>query len=69
LFKEIKQDFIEHKLDDRIMLAIVELIAVLEFIIESFDIEATISNLICYNEKFEFLINIKEKDNLCKLAA
>jgi hypothetical protein len=69
LFKDIKQDFIEHKLDDRIMLAIVELIAVLEFIIEGFDIEVTISNLIRYNEKFEFLINIKEKDNLCKLAA
>jgi len=29
----------------------------------------TISNLIRYNEKFEFLIKIKEKDNLCKLAA
>ncbi len=69
MFKRIKQDFIEHKLDDRIMLAIVELITVLEFIIEGFDIEVTISNLIRYNEKFEFLINIKEKDNLCKLAA
>jgi hypothetical protein len=69
LFKDIKQDFIEHKLDERIMIAIVELIAVLEFIIEGFDIEATISNLIRYNEKFEFLINIKEKDNLYKLAA
>ena len=69
LFKDIKQDFIEHKLDERIMIAIVELIAVLEFIIEGFDIEATISNLIRYSEKFEFLINIKEKDNLYKLAA
>ncbi len=69
LFKDIKQDFIEHKLDDRIMLAIIELIAVLEFLIEDFDFELTISKLIHYSEKFEFLINIKEKDNLCKLAA
>ena len=37
--QEIKQDFIEHKLDDRVMLAIVELIAVLEFLIDDFDIE------------------------------
>ena len=51
------------------MIAIVELIAVLEFIIVDFDIEATISNLIRYNEKFGFLIKIKEKDNLCKLVA
>ncbi len=54
LFKEAKQDFIEHKLDDRIMLAIVELIAVLEFLIGDFDIEATISKLIYYNEKIDF---------------
>ncbi|MEA3317614.1 MAG: transposase [Bacteroidota bacterium] len=69
LFKDIKQDFIEHKLDDRIMLAIVELIAVLEFIIEDFNIEATISKLIHYNEKFDFLIYLQEKEKNCKLAA
>ena len=69
LFKEVKQDFIEHKLDDRIMLAIVELIAILEFLIDDFDIEVTISKLIYYNEKFDFLRNIQEKENLCKLAA
>ena len=69
LFKEVKQDFIEHKLDDRIMLAIVELIAVLEFLIDDFDIEVTISKLIYYNEKFDFLRKIQRKENLCKLAA
>ena len=47
--QEIKQDFIEHKLDDRVMLAIVELIAVLEFLIDDFDIEVTISKLLYYN--------------------
>lgn len=69
LFKDIKQDFIEHKLDDRIMLAIVELIAILEFIIEDFDIETTINRLISYSDNFAFLINIKQKDNICKLAS
>jgi len=69
LFKDVKQDFIEHKLDDRIMLAIVELIAVLEFLIDDFDIEVTISKLIYYNEKFEFLSKLQEKENLCNLAA
>jgi len=69
LFKEVKQDFIEHKLDDRIMLAIVELIAVLEFLIDDFDIEVTICKLIYYNEKFDFLRKVQEKENLCKLAA
>lgn len=68
LFKDIKQDFIEHKLDDRIMLAIVELIAVLEFIIEDFNIEITISKLIHYSDKFNFLIYLQEKEKFCKLA-
>jgi len=69
LFKEVKQDFIEHKLDDRIMLAIVELMAVLEFLIDDFDIEVTISKLIYYNEKFDFLSKLLEEENICKLAA
>lgn len=69
LFKDIKQDFIEHKLDDRIMLAIVELIAVLEFLIEDFNIEATISKLIHYSDKFDFLIYLQENGKFCKLAA
>lgn len=69
LFKDVKQDFIEHKLDDRIMLAIVELIAVLEFLIDDFDIEATISKLIYYDKKFDFLRKLQEKENLCKLVA
>ena len=69
LFKDIKQDFIEHKLDDRIMLAIVEIIAILEFIIEDFDMETTISKLISYNEKFAFLIDIKQNENICRLAS
>ena len=69
LFKDVKQDFIEHKLDDRIMLAIVELMAVLEYLIEDFDMETTIRKLICYNDKFEYLVVTREKDILCKLAA
>jgi len=69
LFKDVKQDFIEYKLDERIMLAIVELIAVLEFLIEDFNIELTISKLIHYNEKFDFLRKFRENENLCKLVA
>ena len=69
LFKDVKQDFIEHKLDERIMIALIELIAVLDFLIENFDIEITISKLIRYNEKFDFLRKIQQNENLCKLAA
>ncbi len=68
LFKDVKQDFIEHKLDERIMIALVELIAVLDFLIEYFDIEITISKLIRYNEKFDFLRKIQQNENICKLA-
>lgn len=51
------------------MLALVELIAILDFLIEDFDIEITISKLIRYNEKFDFLRKIQENENLCKLVA
>ncbi len=49
------------------MLAIVELLAVLESLIEDFDIEATISKLAYYNGKFNFR-KASENENLCKLA-
>ena len=43
------------------MLAIVEIIAVLEFLIDDFDIEVTISKLIYYNEIFKFHSKLQEK--------
>jgi hypothetical protein len=69
LFKDVKQDFIEHKLDERIMLAIIELIAILELLIEDFNIEVTISKLIHYDENFAFLRILQENKNICKLVA
>jgi len=68
LFTDVKQDFIEHKLNDRIMLAIVEILLVLDFLIEDFDIEVTIRNLIIYNDKFQFLNLLSTFKNNCKLV-
>ena len=39
LFKDIKQDYIEHKLDERLMSAIIDLLIVLDFLGVVFDYE------------------------------
>jgi len=69
LFKDIKQDYIEHKLNERLMSVIIEILLVLDFLGVEFDYETTISNLICYSEKFSFLKNTNDMPNICKLAA
>ena len=69
LFTDIKQDYIEHKLNDRIMLAIVEILLVLDFLLEDFDIELTFRKLIRYSDKFSFLSKINNSENTSKLVA
>ncbi len=63
LFSDLKQDYLEHKLNERINLVIIEIFAVLELIIPSFDVMETISRLITYSEKFEYLgkLSISQK--------
>ena len=69
LFKDLKQDYIEHKLNERLMLVIVELLSVLEIIGVTFDYEITISNLISYSDSLGFLNHSKNTENSYKLAS
>ena len=69
LFKDVKQDYIEHKLNERLMSVIIEILLILDFLGAEFDFETIISNLICYSEKFSFLENTNDISNICKLAS
>ena len=69
LFKDLKQDYIEHKLDERLWSAIIDILTVLDFLGVAFDYETTISNLISYSEKFNFLKSIEKTPIDCKLVA
>ncbi|MCF6357234.1 MAG: transposase [Draconibacterium sp.] len=69
LFKDIKQDYIEHKLNERLLLAIIEILAVLDLLTAGVDIEETISKLICYSDSLSFLRNNQDNVNITKLAA
>ncbi len=69
LFKDLKQDYIEHKLNERLMSVIIEILIVLDYLGVEFNYELTISNLISYSDKFNFLKNTQNKTNICKLAA
>jgi hypothetical protein len=69
MFKNIKQDYIEHTLNERILLAIIEILSVLEIIIGTIDFEETIGKLILYSDSLSFLNNKENSINLTKLAA
>jgi len=61
MFKDIKQDIIEHKLNERILAVISEVLIVLDFIIDGLDLEETLSKLIRHSDDFTFLVNIEKK--------
>jgi len=69
LFKDVKQDYIEHKLDERIMIVILQLLAILEMLDVVFDYEITISKLINYTDNLNFMKNIGDKPNSYNLAS
>ena len=69
LFKDLKQEYIEHKLNERLMLVIIELLSVLEIIGVNFDYELTISNLISYSDSLSFLSKSTNSGNSYKLAS
>ena len=69
LFKDMKHDFIEHKLNERLLLAIIEILAVLDLLTGGIDFEETISKLIRYSDTFSFLRNDVNDVNISKLAA
>ena len=69
LFKDLKQDYIEHKLNERLMSVIIEILVVLDFLGVEFDYEVTISNLISYSGKFMFGKSIDKLPIVDKLAS
>lgn len=69
MFKNIKQDYIEHNLNERLLLAIIEILSVLELIIGTIDFEESIRKLIFYSDSLLFLNNKKNPINLNKLDA
>ena len=59
MFKDVKQDIIEHKLNERFIAVISEILIVLDFIIDGLDLEETLSKLIHHSKKITFLMNIE----------
>ncbi len=57
LFKVLKQDYIEHKLNERILSVIIEILIVLEHLGIVIDYEVTIRNLMNYTERIFFREN------------
>jgi len=69
LFKDVKQDYIEHKLNERILSVIIEILIVLDFLGVEFNYEETISNLISYSENINNLGKNINSINYCNLVA
>ncbi len=69
MFRDVKQDIIEHKLNERIIAVISEILIVLDFIIDGLDLEETLSKLIHHSDKFTFLMKIEKNKQSYKLVA
>ena len=69
MFKYVKQEFIEHKLNERILAVINEILNVLEFFIENIDFNEVIEKLMANSEILGFLNKTSEQENFSKLAA
>lgn len=68
LFKDLKQDFIEFKLNERIMSVMLELITVLEFLGINFDLNEIVSKLIDCSDSLHFIKYNKKISNTFKMA-
>lgn len=69
LFKDIKQDYIEYKLNERLMSVIIDILVVLDLLSVEINFETIISNLISYSDNFNFLKNTNNYPNIYKLAS
>jgi hypothetical protein len=69
LFKDVKQDYIEYKLNEQLMSVIIDILVVLDLLGVEIDFETTISNLISYSDNFNFLKNTNHYPNIYKLAS
>jgi|GEM_PF-2130710 hypothetical protein len=68
-FKDLKQEYIEHKLNEKILMAIVEILAVLNFLITDFNFDDTLSKLIDYADDNQLINNIQNMLNIYKSMA
>jgi hypothetical protein len=69
MFKNVKQDFIEHKLNERILAVITEILNVLELFIVNIDFNEVIEKLMVNSEILGFLNKTSEQEDFSKLAA
>lgn len=69
IFKDMKQEYIEHKLNTRLLLAIVEILEVLDLLVEDIDINSIARRLILYSDSLSFLNSPPYSENGSKLAA
>jgi len=69
LFRDMKQNYIEHKLNERLLLAIVEILAVLDLWVDNIDFEQIISKLIHSRDIFPFMKKNENFINTPKLVA
>ncbi len=69
LFKDVNQDFIEHKLNERILALIGEILSVLELIIEDPDFNHVISQLMQNSEMLAFAQTVNQPEIIGDCAA
>jgi hypothetical protein len=69
MFKEVKQDFIEHKLNERILALVGEILSILELIIGNIDFIQVIASLMRNSDILAFAEKVPDHENISKLAA
>jgi hypothetical protein len=69
LFKDLKQDYIEHRLNERILVLITDLSNVLEFLLGEDQTHKIISVLTDYSDGLKFIETCNLKDESLKLVA
>ena len=69
IFKNLKQDYVEHKLNKRLLLAIVDILEVLDLLVKDIDINSIARRLVLYSGSLSFLTNPPHPPNNSKLAA
>jgi len=67
--KDLKQDYIEHQLNERVLAAIIEILAILDLFTDNIDIELTTSKLINYTDKLIFLNQNQNITSIYQLAS
>ena len=69
LFKNLKQKYIEHKLNKRLMSVIMDILLVLDLLGIEFDPMITISKLISCSDELSFIENHSKLTDHCKMVA